>query len=848
MIRVAAAPFPSILVPPVAYRFDAFELHPAERTLLRAGTPIALRTRSFDVLLALVERAGSLVTKADLLEKVWSGLVVEENNIAAQVAALRKVVGSDVIATIPGHGYRFTGDVHAVEGTASPAVALSAPGIGVEAAPPGHLFGRGDDLASVETALRHAGCVSLVGPGGVGKTALARAVVQRWTTSAQWIDLAALSASDQLTGALARALDIASPSAGAVPDAAVVRALSADGLLLVLDNAEHLVDAVATLVRSLQQAISTLKVLVTSQVPLRVDAERVFRVDPLTLPADDVRDGDALATAALAMLVDRVRAADHRFPLGPDAVPQLRRICAKLDGLPLALEMAATRVPLLGLDAVLEGLDQRFALLTRGQRGVASRHKTLRGAIEWSHALLNADEQTLFRRLGAFTEGFSLDMAVALAPDNAVDRWECVDLLAQLVERSLVASVQGHVPRYRLLDTMRSFALESLAASGEEAAVRSRLAQALVDLFRRAKQRPADRALASAAAAELGNAGEVLRWARLHDPGLAIDLTIAASQVATWTPWRGEAGRWVEACEPWLAVVMREVQAQWWTELARHQSFDRGARTVEAARRACELQRALGNDEGLYWALIPQLRSRMLGAEDFDACRDEAQSLLDRHPEWPARLRILLQGSLALEYRRRSDFERALAHQRAELDLARRHAQDLSAESIDNAEVNLAGTLIGLARYDEALALMDELFARRGDAVSPVAAHCRIQQLHALIGLGRLEDAAGVAEQALGLGLRVDAPNVLEALGLLALRQGRPRAAVQWIGRYRGYYRERMSDLPDDAHAAWRHVMASAASLLDADAIARLMDRSAELDADALRALLAVEDIDPAPD
>ena len=273
-----------------------------------------------------------------------------------------------------------------------------------------------------------------------------------------------------------------------------------------------------------------------------------------------------------------------------------------------------------------------------------------------------------------------------------------------------MASLHTDPPRYRLLESVRSFALEALDAAPDDdgATTRRRAVHALAA----AMAAPAGRRHADPAAAELANVPEALRWARRHDAAAAIELALARGHRSPpgrrgWA--RPRAGsRAASRCS--AGDVPLALQAAWWRELARFQTFVRGSRAVEAARKAAAIERALGNAEGLFWSLIPLLRSRVLEPAEFDACRAEAEALLARHPEWPARNRAVFSGSLALEYRRRGDFEAALAHQQAEAEQAR--AGRAAAASPRNAESNVAATLVGLGRHEAALALLDAAAAR----------------------------------------------------------------------------------------------------------------------------------------
>ncbi|MES2991919.1 MAG: winged helix-turn-helix domain-containing protein [Pseudomonadota bacterium] len=814
--------------------FDRFELQPLQRRLLRDGEPVALRARAFDLLLALVERAGRLVGKGELLDLVWSGLVVEENNIAAQIVSLRRILGNELIATVPGRGYRFTaairrgdaaadGDAPRPVAAAAPAAAV-APAVAPSVAGP-QLFGREPDRHRLEAALQPGACVTLVGPGGVGKTALARAVAgARGAGRVAWVDLAALGDGAQLTGALCRALRIAAPGSADAWRAALAAALDGGGFLLVLDNAEHVVDAVAALVGQVREAAPSLALLVTSQLPLRVAAEQVQPLDPLAPPAEALSDDEALAAASVQMLLERVRAADPRFSIDRTALPLLRLLCTRLDGLPLALEMAAPMVPLLGLPGVLAALDQRLAALRRGRRDAPARHRTLHAAMQWSHDLLDPAAQRAFRRLGVFASGFSLDLALAVAGDAGDDRWDLIDTLADLVDRSLVASLHEEPPRYRLLETTRAYALEMLAGSGERDAVQARTVRALTAAMERATPGQAD----AVAERELGNVPEALAWARAHDPGAAIELTLAASTVATWTAWLGEAAGWVEAGEPLIGPALpAALRAAWWRELARFQSFVRGPRTLEAARHACAIERERGDAGGLFWSLVPLLRSRLLDEAEFEATRREAQALLDAHPDWPPRHRVVFSGSLALEYRRRGDFESAWQHQQDEADLAERAGLRQIAA---NAQSNLVATLVGMGRFAQALTRLDAI-DRAGvdDTPSAIGAHNRVQRLNALIGLDRLDEAHALAAEALAWCRRFDVLDIFQVLALLAARQRHGKVAALFLGHHRARLAGRGADLPADTHAPWREAQRLAAAQLGEATFEAAVQRGGQL-------------------
>ncbi len=467
-----------------AYVFPPFQLLPSQRQLLCAGAPIKLGSRAFDLLAALVERRDRVVGKDELLDLVWPRLVVEENNLQVHIVSLRKLLGHPAIATIPGRGYRFMlpvtqdgGDTPPApaDAAAPPAAARTSRGNLPGEPPP--LIGRGDDLLRVIDLLAGARLVTICGAAGIGKTRLAQAAAVRVaaaaTDGAWWVDLAPLRDASRVPDAVAIAVGL---SLGASTDAtlSVATALQDRSPLLVLDNAEHLLEGVAAFVERLRAAVPGVRVLVTSQEPLRIADECVFRPEPLSLPDGDTPERIA-ASGAVGLFVARARAVDRSFELSDDNRATVAEICRRLDGLPLAIELAAARLRLLGIAGLREKLDQRLHVLTLGHRSSPQRHQTLRAALEWSHHLLSNDEQAVLRRLAVFVGGFTLEAAQQVAEDDdGIDRWDVLEHLGALVDKSLVVAEGASLPRYRFLETTRLFALERLIDSGEVNAVRGR--------------------------------------------------------------------------------------------------------------------------------------------------------------------------------------------------------------------------------------------------------------------------------------------------------------------------------------------------------------------------------------
>lgn len=754
---------------PRRLRFGSVELQPRERRLLVDGTAVAIGARAFNLLLALLRCPDALRTKDELLDEVWPELVVEEANLTVQISALRRVLGGACIATIPGRGYRFCARIE-VDDEAVPAPAASP--TGTSTAPtlvaPRALIGRDADLERLRTELLRPGCITLTGAAGVGKTSLARALAQGHARGAVWVDLAPLGDGSLVAPALAHALELT--AAAPVPTPASV-ATALGSRLLLLDNAEHLIDAAATLVAALLAAAPDLTVLVTSQQPLSIAGERVQRIEPLALErADDASDAPS---AAAALFLARVRAASHRFVAAPGMLPLVHEICQRLDGIPLALEMAAARVPALGLQGVRDALSgERFALLTTGYRDAGGRHRTLKSALDWSHGLLGADEQQLFRRLAVFSGGFSLELAVAVAGDEARDRWAVIDTLAALVDRSLVDADDADPPRYRLLETLREYAAQRLADAGETEAQRSRHAQALLDLFERAQtdlgQRPC-------ALREHDNAREAAAWALRHDPALALRLSRCIARAATFSVWRSQAAAWLDACEPVLddPRIERSELAQWWVERARQHLMLGDPEATVMARRALMLYRALDVPLGMFNALQAVVRGSHSVPKDLAALCAELE-LLAARLDRPL-THMSLQGTLAHAACLRGDDESALMHRRLERELALQHGYVQQAEA---AETNIAAALIRLGRHDEALAVARDLLERPGAAESVNLAYAWKSAITALVAMGRHDEALRELPRALAVLRRCALPLLVDVVPAVLLALGRPRAAA----------------------------------------------------------------------
>jgi predicted ATPase/DNA-binding winged helix-turn-helix (wHTH) protein len=466
---------------PTAIEFGRFRILPHRRELLAESQPLELGGRAFDVLMVLIEASGAVVSKDALMHGVWPDRIVEENNLQAQISALRRAFGADrdLIRTIAGRGYQFTGDIRTVSTSpdprpaGTPTVPVSTPARIPTNLPEAvsELIGRDVELDEILALTTSHRLVTLTGTGGIGKTRLslevARRVLPRFADGVWAIELAPLSDPELVPVAIATALGLELASGTASP-LSVANALRSQQLMLVLDNCEHVVDAAARMAAALLRVNLAARVIATSREPLRTEGERVYPVPPLAVPAEGTPDGeDPLRYGAVRLFVKRARAAAPSF--SPDArmAAAMAGICRRLDGIPLAIELAAARAAALGVEGVAARLDDRFHLLTGGRRTALPRHQTLTATLDWSYDLLDEREKAVLRCLSVFAGSFSLQAAVAVAGN--VPGSPVVDCIANLIAKSMaVADLRAEAPTYRLLDTTRLYALEKLRSAGEQ--------------------------------------------------------------------------------------------------------------------------------------------------------------------------------------------------------------------------------------------------------------------------------------------------------------------------------------------------------------------------------------------
>jgi predicted ATPase/DNA-binding winged helix-turn-helix (wHTH) protein len=530
-----------------AISFGPFRLFPRQRLLLESETPIRLGSRALDILIALAERPGEVVGKDELMARVWPGTFVEEGNVKFQVSALRRGLGDGragrrYIATITGRGYSLIVPVERE-------VAPEAPSPQAAPSSPPHnlplrltrLVGRGETVDRLAARVSRQRVLTIVGPGGIGKTSIAVATAERLTgyDHGVWlIDLVPLDDPDLLPTTAAATLGIEIRSDNPLAD--LIAALRDRHMLIVLDNCEHVIDAAASFAVAALAGTPRVRILATSREPLRIAGEQVYRLSPLESPpiSQSLSAAAALAFPAVELFVERASASMAEFEFSDAHARAVSDICRKLDGIPLAIELAAARVETFGIQGLAARLDDRLQLLTKGRRTALPRHRTLTATLDWSYELLTEPERVVLRRLAIFIGRFTLDAANAIAATPDLVAAEIPEIVANLVGKSLItANLDGTTAHYRLLETIRAYGLAKLSESGERKDVAMRHAEYYRRLFERAEAEAEMRPLAEWLddyRLHIDNLRAALQWSFSLEGDLSVGLTLIVASIPLW--------------------------------------------------------------------------------------------------------------------------------------------------------------------------------------------------------------------------------------------------------------------------------------------------------------------------
>jgi predicted ATPase/DNA-binding winged helix-turn-helix (wHTH) protein len=656
-----------------AISFGPFTLRMAERFLECVGGPIELGARALDILIVLVERAGQVINKKDLIARVWPDTTVDESNLRFHIASLRKALsdgksGARYVITVPGRGYCFVAPIFRSSAlrllSAKSLLASQSNGL------PPHLtrmVGRDETVQKISSQLATKRFVSIVGPGGIGKTTVAVALGHKlladYEGGVYFLDLVPLDDPLLVPSAVASALGLLVQSND--PSLGLIGFLRDKRILIILDNCEHVVETAATLAERIFQEAPQVCVLATSREALRVEGEHVHLLTPLESPPDDPGLTATLARTfpAVQLFLERVAASGHYFELEDGDAPTVAEICRRLDGIALAIELAAGRVNAYGLRTTAALLNDRFRLLWEGRRTALLRHQTLSAALDWSYDLLSDRDRLILRRLSVFVGVFTLDAALTVASGTDIGSVQVAAVVASLVGKSLVSADTSEVTtRYRLLDTTRAY-LKTKSDSEDAHETARRHAIYYLDLLQRAGAIPESTASgigsAPASAEHLGNVRAALEWSFSDRGDIEIGSALAAASARLFLG------------------LSQLTECRRWTERA----ITKLGETSRGSRTEMELQAILGlslmfargNSERVRDALN---RSLLIAAE-----------LGDLHSE----LRLL--GALFTFHGRTGEF-----HSASEVALRSAFVAQKIADSVGIAE---AHTALGIARHVE---------------------------------------------------------------------------------------------------------------------------------------------------
>ena len=518
--------------------FGPFRLTPRSRLLVRGEEPVTIGGRAFDILVALVERAGEVVSRRELIDQVWPGVIVDETSLRVHLAFLRKTLGDGshgarYIANVSGRGYCFVAPIQRSEArqpSYEAAAYVRMLNTAQMPAPLARMVGRDDAVGALIGSLMDQRFINIVAAGGMGKTTVAVAVAHRvlldFGNAVCFVDLGAITDKALVVSAVASAVGGIAQTNEPLP--ALLAALSDKRLLLVLDNCEHLIEAVAPLAERIFREAPRVHILSTSREPLGAQGENIYRLLPLESPMkeEELSASEALTASAVQLFMDRAAASGYAIELTDADAPTVAGICRRLDGIALAIELVASRVGAYGIRGTAELLGSRLGLSLGGRRTALPRHQTLRAMLDWSYNLLSPAEQTVVGRLSIFASPFTLDGAMAVGQHTAI-----ADILTSLVNKSLIwrLNIDGSI-HYRLLDTMQVYAAAQLEKSGELLEVAGRHASHYMELLGSASAdlNPDGAQDTTALSPHLGNIRLALEWSFSKHGDVTVGVRLAA--------------------------------------------------------------------------------------------------------------------------------------------------------------------------------------------------------------------------------------------------------------------------------------------------------------------------------
>jgi predicted ATPase/DNA-binding winged helix-turn-helix (wHTH) protein len=527
-----------------AISFGPFRLFPKSRLLEKDGAHLHVGGRALDILIFLAERPGEVVDKRELVKRVWADVNVDDGSLRFHIAALRKALGDTgksarYVVNVPGRGYCFVASLTQVA-AAPPAPSTDIPLPRSLPSPLARVIGRDDVIEKISTGLTMHRFVTVVGPGGIGKTAVAVTVGHRrlahFDGHVFFVDFGPVRKPELAAITIASTLGLSINAEDPVP--ALLTHLQAKSTLLIFDSCEHVLETLAPLVERMVREVPRLHVLATSRESFRSEGERIFRLFPLDCPPqrDDLAVSDVLAYPAAQLFVERIAQSSGPFQLSAEEAPLVADICRRLDGIALAIELAAGRVNAYGIAGTASLLDSRFSLQWRGRRTAIPRHQTLSAALDWSYDLLPASESAILRRLSVFAGPFTPEAAAAVASGDGLSAAATMEAIDNLVTKSLIATSGARTLRYRLLDTTRTYAVGKLNEAGEAKRIAQRHAEYFYGLFDRAEAEtssPLSDWLGTYGT-ELDNLRAALDWAFSPEGDARLGIALTAVAVTLW--------------------------------------------------------------------------------------------------------------------------------------------------------------------------------------------------------------------------------------------------------------------------------------------------------------------------
>ncbi len=604
--------------------FGPFQLIASERLLAKNGKQVAIGGRALDILIALTQRPGEILTGDELTKLVWRGLTVEESNLRVHIASLRKALadGEDdtrYVLNVAGRGYTFAAPIR--RGPVTPERSPTAETSELRSQSLPHalpsLFGRTETVNVLSLLVLSRRFVTVVGPGGIGKTTVAVAVAhslrQEFEGSAiYFVDLTLVQDAQQVPNAVASALGCFVQGPEVEPF--ILAFVSGKKILVVLDNCEHVISAAAALAERLFHAAPSLHLLATSREALRVDGENVHLLLPLDTPRGEVTTASqALGSPAVKLFMEKAASSGHRLSLTDAEAPTVANICRRLDGIALAIELVASRVGTFGIQGTFDLMGNDAELQLQGRRNAVPRHQTLQGMLDWSYNLLSNIEQEVLSRLSIFVGQFTFEAAIEVA-GSSEDTNRTTNAIASLVDKSLIwISPANGIVTYRLLDTTRVYAAAKLATSGETDAVAMRHAQYFADFL---KMHETDDLVShghnvEAYAPHIGNIRQALGWCFSSSGSVCIGIELtshAAPLFLASFPLLAECSNW---CSKAMAALLpsdrgqrRELYLQKALALSSMYLWDDSEKVKAALERGLELSEKLGEDRLQHYLLL----------------------------------------------------------------------------------------------------------------------------------------------------------------------------------------------------------------------------------------------------